>query len=148
MVIPHSSILRPRALWRRWLVPHALVPVRRLRHLPARGQLAPRQLAAARTQAATVEPAASAAQIPVLHRSSGYLTNKNICYCLFKTTRVNPPRRAGRVRLVSKHAEAHSSIIGWAASISNYADYRRYRERVIVFAGMEDRALAPVEIEW
>lgn len=67
VVVSHGRVLRAGALRRRRLVPHALVPVRRLRHLPARRQLAPRQLAAARAQAAPVEPAAGPAQVPVLH---------------------------------------------------------------------------------
>lgn len=68
VVIPHGSgVLRARALRRRWLVAHALVPIRGLRHLTTRGQLAPRQLAATRAQAAALEPATGPAQVAVLH---------------------------------------------------------------------------------
>lgn len=117
MVVPHGGVLWPGALWRRRLVPHALVPVGRLRHLAARGQLAPGQLPAARAQAASVEAAARAAQVSVLHagRHTGYL--RDMCEDLalinirFKTSR-RAPRRAGRVRLVCEGAKAHSHIIG------------------------------------
>lgn len=61
MVISNGSILRARALRRRRLVAHTLITVRGLRHLSARRQLAPRQLATARAQAAAVEPATRAA---------------------------------------------------------------------------------------
>lgn len=79
MVVPHGGVLGPGALGRRWLVAHALVAVGRLRHLAAGGQLAPRQLPTAGAEARAVEPAASSAQVPVLHAGGGYLTRGHMC---------------------------------------------------------------------
>lgn len=103
MVVPHGGILRARTLRWRWLVAHTLVTVGRLRHLPARGQLAPRQLAAAGAQAAAFETAARAAQVPVLHSEASapaiYPTcapNSLLINFFLKTTIRPRKRRAAR----------------------------------------------------
>lgn len=104
VMVPHGGVLGPRALRRRRLVPHALVPVGRLRHLPARRQLAPRQLAAARAQASAVKPAAGPAQVPVLHCSPGYLTSSQPDMKTPGDQAKNTPRRAGRASRVGPSA--------------------------------------------
>lgn len=150
MVVSHSGVLGARALRRRRLVPHALVAVGGLRHLPARGQLSPRQLATARAQAAALEPAAGAAQIPVLHARYQPLPHQpeHLMYGIQNKASGRSPRRAGRVPLVSKGATEGSQPLNWMSR--EYIELCRLQtvsDPVIVFAGVEDRALAPLEIE-